>query len=172
MVNDNELIEVFERFNNDVVVKPNFGSSGVNVERATDKDEFIKIVNKLMSQYSAIAVSPYYSYENEYRLIMLDGGCETSFLKQRTNSWKHNLAQGAIPKDISDTKLLSKLVEIAVKTCKALGIRFCSVDIAQIGQDIFKVVEVNSGVMMESFAKVDEEHYQQVKRIYSKALER
>jgi glutathione synthase/RimK-type ligase-like ATP-grasp enzyme len=68
--------------------------------------------------------------------------------------WKHNLGQGATVDLNIDPGMKARLHEMAVKAVTALGMRFCSVDIVVVdesGSKSMMVMEVNCGVMMDSF---------------------
>jgi len=64
--------------------------------------------------------------------------------------WKHNLGQGAtvdmdIAADMSDA-----LAGIALQAARAVGVRFCSVDVVSVEEEGLMLMEVNGGVMMDS----------------------
>merc|ERR1712129_440991 len=64
--------------------------------------------------------------------------------------WKHNLGLGAgvdidVPPDMK-----RNLSDIAITASRAIGIRFCSVDVADVKGEGLMIVEVNGGVMMDS----------------------
>ena len=106
--------------------------------------------------------------------------------------WKHNLCNGATAELLSLHK--RKITPLSPKSCplssampeeaklmiittiaknavEALGIRFCSVDIAEISEAQFEVVEVNSGVMMENLIKqYGLPVYDKAKKIYEKVI--
>lgn len=84
-------------------------------------------------------------------------------------NWKHNLGQGAQPEVVSDPALLSQLAELALQAAQAVNVRFASVDIIRTGGK-FMVLEINSGIMMESFAHMNAQNYQIAKSIYQQAL--
>jgi glutathione synthase/RimK-type ligase-like ATP-grasp enzyme len=84
--------------------------------------------------------------------------------------WKHNLGQGASPAEVRDKNLCKLLENLALKTAKAININFASVDIVRIGSEL-AVLEVNSGVMMESFSQASTENYEIAKSIYKSAIE-
>lgn len=85
-------------------------------------------------------------------------------------NWKHNLGSGAIPEIIEINNANKNVVEIAKKAIKALEMSFASVDIVETKNDGYKVIEVNSGVMLTNFASHSEEGYQLAKGIYSSAI--
>ncbi len=83
-------------------------------------------------------------------------------------SSKHNLSKGALPQTIEKDTLQS-LEEIAKATTKALNVRFSSVDILET-QNGFKVLEVNSGVMMDNYIRLLSQGYEQAKELYCKVI--
>ncbi len=83
--------------------------------------------------------------------------------------WKHNLGILAKPIIITDEQLKGILSNIARNACSAINIRFASVDIIKT-EEGFKVLEINSGVMMETFSRASEENYTIAKEIYQKAI--
>ena len=85
--------------------------------------------------------------------------------------WRHNLGlgQSSIDMDI-DPDVLSRLTDIAMRATRVLGIRFCSVDIAELlPSNELIVVEVNSGVMMDNFI-TDNTRRSYAKSLYRDAL--
>lgn len=85
-------------------------------------------------------------------------------------SWKHNLGQGATGILIDNPELIEKLTNLALKASIAININFASIDIIESNGELL-VIEINSGVMMESFARQSEREYNLAKSIYKKALE-
>jgi len=85
-------------------------------------------------------------------------------------SWKHNLAHGAVAHIVSDKALVEELSELAAKASDALNIRFASVDIVRT-VDGYRILEINSGVMMEHFASSSDENYAKAKSIYKEAVD-
>jgi hypothetical protein len=95
-----------------------------------------------------------------------------------TISWKHNLGQGSLPITIKDKKLINKLANFALAAGENLGLNFASVDIVSYndktssGKDMikYKILEVNSGVMMEVYSKISEANYEDALQNYYRAL--
>ena len=84
--------------------------------------------------------------------------------------WRHNLGKGAVPQifySLDDPVLHASLVALATQAVSALNISFCSVDIIKTASHSLKVLEVNSGVMMDSFIQHDRAI---VKQIYTDAI--
>ncbi len=84
-------------------------------------------------------------------------------------NWKHNLGSGATP-EIIEIKNNANLVKIAKNAANALEMNFSSVDIIETKNKEFKVLEVNSGVMLTNFALNGEKGYNLAKRIYKNAI--
>jgi len=87
-----------------------------------------------------------------------------------TVSWKHNLGQGSMPVMIKDTALIKKLARFALATASTLHLDFASIDIVKDKNGEYKILEINSGVMMEAFSKLNEDTYKIAKHIYSLAV--
>ena len=86
--------------------------------------------------------------------------------------WKSNLSKGAIPQIVSEGEKKTKLMQLAKMSVQALAIRFASVDIIETEHE-FRILEVNSGIMMEGFVRADQTaHYPIAKHIYQKAVSR
>jgi len=85
---------------------------------------------------------------------------------------KHNLTHGSIPEIIDESHIeYDKLVELALKAGKRIGIRFASVDIVKVDEK-FMVLEINSGVTMKKFAGFSDENYKITKKIYTEAVKK
>ena len=83
--------------------------------------------------------------------------------------WKHNLAHGAVPQIVSDEAVISGLSKLALKAATAMNIKFASIDII-LAEGGYKILEVNSGVMMEHFASSSASNYEKAKKIYGEAI--
>ncbi|NER25444.1 MAG: hypothetical protein F6J86_37770 [Symploca sp. SIO1B1] len=85
-------------------------------------------------------------------------------------NWKHNLGQGANPEIVQDEKLREQLSDLALRAAKAVNIHFASIDIIETNNQ-YLVLEINSGVMMENFSKLNDSNYQIAKGIYQEVIE-
>lgn len=84
-------------------------------------------------------------------------------------SKKHNLGLGAMPKIVTDKNIYNLVSDLAIKSCNAVNGKFVSVDIVETN-NTFKVLEINSGIMMENFSSVSDENYKIAEKIYSEAI--
>lgn len=125
----------------------------------------IHTVNQLLFEYVAY-------HENSVNLKDLDlndynkvlGNGEVYYL-----NWKHNLGQGACAQ-IEDINIIKEKVDdIIGLLVNKMNVKFASIDIVKC-QDEYKVLEINSGVMMEHFSQQDENTYFIAKSIYREAI--
>lgn len=86
-------------------------------------------------------------------------------------SWKHNLSGGAIPNILEKGELYRKIEKLAIQAGKAMNMNFASIDIIQTTDNNFYVMEINSGICADLFAKQVDGGYEIMKDIYRKALE-
>jgi glutathione synthase/RimK-type ligase-like ATP-grasp enzyme len=88
--------------------------------------------------------------------------------QRRVLNWRHNLDSGAQPELLEHGKVREACVEIAVQAASAIGIRFGSIDVVQVGGAL-KILEINSGVMMEALSR---QHPELVYAAYRAALDK
>ena len=83
--------------------------------------------------------------------------------------WMHNLKYGANAVSLDDEEKKEKLFKLATKVSKAVGIKFASVDIMDKNGELV-VLEANSAVTLEKFARTSEENYKKVEELYNKIV--
>ena len=83
--------------------------------------------------------------------------------------WKFNLGQGAAPLPVEDEGQARTITGLALRAARALSIAFASVDIIETGGG-YRVLEINSGVMMENFIEAAPGNYEAAKEIYREAV--
>ncbi len=88
--------------------------------------------------------------------------------QRRVLNWRHNLDSGATPIVLEDDEIRQACVQLAIRAARAIGIRFASVDVVRVDGD-WRVLEINSGVMMEALSK---RHPELVYATYSAALDK
>ncbi len=88
--------------------------------------------------------------------------------ERRVLNWRHNLDSGAQPILLEHGKTREACAEIAVAAAKAIGIRFGSIDVVRVDGS-WLVLEVNSGVMMETLSGL---HPELAYATYSSALDK
>jgi glutathione synthase/RimK-type ligase-like ATP-grasp enzyme len=151
-----------------LVVKPNEGTSGRFVFRANNEAELEHAAQEIFASHLSLAISPFVEIEQEVRVILLDDDPLVVYRKERISDWRHNLDFGARPILLEPGEARDACVGIALTAARAIGIRFASVDIVSV-EGGWKVLEINSGVMMEALGKL---HSELVYAAYDAALDR
>ncbi|MCS3731473.1 ATP-grasp domain-containing protein [Bradyrhizobium betae] len=151
-----------------VVVKPNEGTSGRSVFRATTEAELDHASGEVFSMSAGLVISPYVAIEEEVRVILLDEEPLVVYSKQRGADWRHNLDAGAQPVLMEDGDVRAACVKLAIDAARAIGITFASIDVVRV-HGAWQVLEINSGVMMEALGKL---HPELVQATYDAALDR
>jgi glutathione synthase/RimK-type ligase-like ATP-grasp enzyme len=83
-------------------------------------------------------------------------------------NWRHNLDAGAEPVLLAQGAVRERCVELAIKAAKSIDLRFGSIDVVQV-DDGWRVLEINSGVVMEALSKA---HPELVYATYAAALDK
>ena len=83
--------------------------------------------------------------------------------------WKHNLGLGARAELLQEGPVKHEIEHIVADVTRCLGVRFASIDVAETSEGL-KVLEINSGVMMENFAGQDAQSRETAKSIYRDAI--
>jgi glutathione synthase/RimK-type ligase-like ATP-grasp enzyme len=83
-------------------------------------------------------------------------------------NWRHNLDSGAQALLLERGDMREACVEVAVSAAKSIGIRFASIDVVR-ANGAWKILEINSGVMMEALGK---QHPELVYAAYGAALDK
>lgn len=149
-----------------LVLKDNEGTQGRNVFLVEDQESLLIHLDVLKKRGKRICVSRFYDAELETRCIVYNGEVRIAFSKLRTNSWKHNLSQGAMPIPIQlNSPESAEIQHIAVSAAAAIGMRFCSIDIMETSCGP-KVLEVNGTVLMNHYTKYSEAHKNQSLDLY------
>lgn len=86
-------------------------------------------------------------------------------------SWKFNLAEGAIPFEVTDSDLQKQLLEVLNKITSLFYLGFCSVDIIETHTHDFLIMEINSGVTLKKYSNFFENSEKILKEIYKKAIQ-
>jgi glutathione synthase/RimK-type ligase-like ATP-grasp enzyme len=67
-----QIINYSKKYKNGVVIKPNEGSSGHQVYLCKNSNTMKAAISEILKTNYSLAISPYVSYENEYRAIILN----------------------------------------------------------------------------------------------------
>ena len=164
----NYLIE----HSNHIVIKPNNGTCGTNVLQIRKPEEILPAIEKIFHQSYSASMCPFYEVLHEYRVVLLDEEARLVYKKERGEDWRFNLQKGARAVKVSDQALKENLGALAKRAAKALGLRFCSVDIIETTSREWLIMEVNSGVMIERYLRQNPAEYAKVRQIYADAVKK
>lgn len=162
------MLELLHDHPQGVVVKPNEGTSGRSVFKATTEVELDHAASDVFSMSAGLVISPYLVIEDEVRVVLLDDVPLVVYSKQRGTDWRHNLDAGAKPVLLEDGEARAACVQLAIDAASAIGIAFASIDLVR-ADGKWCVLEINSGVMMEALGKL---HPELVQAAYDAALDR
>lgn len=113
-------------------------------------------------------------FNNEYFIDKLEDSKYDRVLdygEKYEYNWKFNLSQGSIAKKIKDNLLLDKLTKLAKKVSNEINLKFGSIDIIETIDNELLILEVNSGVMLENYIRLNTNDYIVAKEIYKEAIE-
>jgi glutathione synthase/RimK-type ligase-like ATP-grasp enzyme len=162
------MLELLADHPQGVVVKPNEGTSGRSVFKVTTEAELDHAVGEVFSMSAGLVISPYVAIEDEVRVVLLDDVPLVVYSKQRGSDWRHNLDAGAKPVLMEDGEVSAACAKLAIEAANAIGIAFASIDVVRV-DGVWRVLEINSGVMMEALGKL---HPELVQATYDAALDR
>jgi glutathione synthase/RimK-type ligase-like ATP-grasp enzyme len=151
-----------------LVVKPNEGTSGRLVFKVTNEAELDEAAREIFASHLSLAISPFVEIEEEVRVVLIDDTPLVIYAKARGADWRHNLDLGARPVLLPPGEGRDTCVALAISAARAIGIRFASVDVVRAANE-WKVLEINSGVMMETLGQ---HHPELVAAAYTAALDR
>jgi len=85
-------------------------------------------------------------------------------------NWRHNLGQGGCPRLVTEADdRFQRLSNLAVAATRVLQIGLAAVDMVEVDGQL-RVLEVNCGIMMESFARSSDENHSIAKHFYCKLV--
>ena len=77
-----DIINYFNEYKENVVIKPNIGSLGLGVHHITNKDELLEKTKELLTENFSISICPFYNIKYEYRIIVLNNHIKLIYKKQ------------------------------------------------------------------------------------------
>ncbi|WP_258359387.1 ATP-grasp domain-containing protein [Moorella sulfitireducens] len=109
-----------------VVVKPLFGSRGQGMVLVDNLDVAYRVFRALELGRYIYYLQQFLPHANEDFRLLVVGKEVVCAMRRRGNSWKTNIACGAVPEHVNPDPALSRL---ALKTAEVLGADYLGVDI-------------------------------------------
>lgn len=155
-------------WSNEMIVKPLTGTSGHGVTKCSSVTE----AEAWMERWGieAWAASPFVDIKREVRLIILDDTVLLVYEKQpvEIDGLKFfNLGKGAIA---VECQLADSEMKLASRARSVLGLRLCAVDIVELDDGSWQVLEVNDGFMMENYARVSRQNEAKTSEMYAEII--
>ena len=170
-----QALEYFNNFNQNVVVKPNLGTNGQNLHHCETVQALETAVQAIFENNPDAAISPFYKIQTEYRVFYVNGNCPLVYGKTPCeDNWRHNLSQGATAFELDsekDREKLAKLKALATRAAKAISINFATIDIAELENGEFAIMEINSGVQARQLLEQKPHLRPVIKNIYAAAVQ-
>lgn len=136
-----QAMDAFQALGRDVVVKPLFGSRGIGMVRVTDADTAGRVFRALQLGSYVYYLQQFIPHNNRDLRVMVVGKECVAAMERVADSWKTNLATGALPVGAE----LSPIVgDICLKASRTLGADYCGVDLLRSESGELFVLEVNS----------------------------
>ncbi len=179
-VGQSELVDVFERFDPPVVVKPNSATRGVGVAKVHDLDSFLGVVDylKLVHDYRATGdksflVQEYVTGATDYRAMVLDGEYVGAVERRlpdgalESGQWKHNVHRGAVATGVS---LPDDLRGLAERVAEELDIALLGVDLL-VSEDRAVIGETNARPTIDEATKYEADFYDRLAKTIRETAE-
>ncbi len=129
-----------------------------------------ELLAEKITQMSTSQLREVFSYEKQPEFLSGNGADAVLAEGERlVLEWKHNLGQGASAHLVKDKEVLDQIKRAVLPAARVFDLKFASVDVVKT-DDGYKILEINSGVMMENLARTDETCYNLAKETYRSAI--
>ncbi|RLE63146.1 MAG: RimK family alpha-L-glutamate ligase [Thermoprotei archaeon] len=134
-----------------IIVKPCMGSRGYGTTVAYDHDILFQIYRHLLSMGIVPLTQRYLDKpQRDIRVFIIGDEAVAAMYRISTKSWKTNIAQGARARPL---KISEELSELAIRACRAVGLEYGGVDIAEENENYF-ILEVNGSPDFERLMQI------------------
>ncbi len=139
--NPAEAMEAFQALGSDVVVKPLFGSRGIGMVRTSEADTAGRVFKALQLGGYVYYLQKFIPHNNRDMRVLVVGDECVAAMERVANSWKTNIAAGALPARV---EISSNVEDICLKASRILGADYCGVDLLRSESGELFILEVNS----------------------------
>jgi len=169
-----QAIELFNNFNQKVVVKPNRGTNGQGIHCCETIQMLEAATHAIFETNPDAALCPFYEIKTEYRVFYVNGSCPLVYGKRPSpDNWRHNLSQGATAFELDDTankNFVNSLKSLAICAAKVININFATIDVVELDSGELMIMEINSGVQARQLLEQKPHLRPVVKEIYATAI--
>lgn len=158
---------IYNTHNFPLVIKPTRGGGGKDVYFVNNLTELVKAYKTIKME--SVAVSPYVSFDVEYRVTVLDGKVLMTYGKTKGDNNQNNLSKGA-QVITTPEHLVPQLSELALKGAEVLGLRSANIDIVLLNGVTPLILEVNNTVALKRVAKTNSEFFYASINAYTQML--
>ena len=139
--NSQDAMRFFSQHNNDVVLKPIFGSRGRGIERVRDEQAAIELFSQIQSEDRVIYLQEYIEHGDWDLRLLVVGEAVHGMRRQRPNHWITNASLGA---ECSSHEVTDDERQIALTAARSQGAYLAGVDLLYDSANQPIVVEVNA----------------------------
>lgn len=133
----------------EVVIKPVTGSLGLGSVKASDPDIVFRIAKAILSVNQPVYIQKYVKKPNrDIRAFVVGGRLLGAVYRISQESWKTNVAQGAVVQVLRPT---AEIEELAIKSTEILGLDYAGIDIVEDSEGGYKILEVNGAPLWKGF---------------------
>lgn len=155
-----------------LVIKPNGGNKGEMIARFDSPEQAFEYTQA--NPKISWCASPYINIAREIRVVVLNGvaklACEKINPEKINNLKMYNLTLGATAKGLDLSEIEGKVIELAEKSVKALGLNMGAADIIIDDNGNAYVLEINDGFSLERFALSSDKAHKEVVAFYGQAI--
>ena len=112
---------------------------------------------------------PFYSKKSNFKSDGIDLDYVPACGEKIEYEWRFNLSKGSKIQNVSKVEE-EKIQKLAKAAASKVNLSFGSIDIIETVDGDFKIIEINSGVMMENLVNLKDDGFDIAKKIYKKAI--
>lgn len=112
----------------------------------------------------------YFSNDDNFNNDKIDINYVPKINEKIEYEWRFNLSKGARIDTVDDEER-KKLLDIVKQILDKIDLKFVSIDIVKLSNGEFRIMEINSGVMMENLINLEKNGYEVAKKIYKEAID-
>lgn len=125
----------------------------------------IKSIKELLIEFN----TSYFSNKDNFNYDKIDLKYVPKIKEKIEYEWRFNLSKGAKIDTVNngERKILLNIVKQIIDK---IDLKFVSIDIVKLSNGEYRVMEINSGVMMENLINLEKDGYEIAKKIYREAI--